>query len=148
MKQYKIYELVADVVENYEGEKLAQPKRIAEFMRPFFGKKINAIEQTYAIFLDVGLNPLGVLMISQGGVSSTVVDPKLIFMATVTSCASSVILCHNHPSGNLDASVSDIDITNRIGKGLNTLGINLLDHLIITQNGYTSLRDSDLVNFN
>lgn len=148
MKQYKIYELIADVVESYEGEKLAQPQRIAEFVRPFFGKKINAIEQTYAIFLDVGLNPLGVLLIGQGGVSATYVDPKLVFMAAVSSCASSVILCHNHPSGNLNASNADVDITIRIGKGLNTLGINLLDHLIITQSGHTSLRESNLIDFN
>jgi len=83
--------------------------------------------------------------ISVGGVSGTVVDPKVIFKKALDEQASSIILSHNHPSGNLKPSQADIDITKKLIKAGKTLDINVLDHLIISDNGYFSFIDEGLI---
>jgi len=79
--------------------------------------------------------------VSLGGVAGTVVDAKIIFRKALESLASGIILCHNHPSGNLNPSRADLEITQRLKKAGETLEINVLDHLIITDGGYTSFAD-------
>jgi len=84
---------------------------------------------------------LGISTISQGGISGTVADPKVIFQAALKANASSVILAHNHPSGNMKASQQDIILTKKIKEGGKLLDISVLDHLIITDIGFNSLAD-------
>jgi DNA repair protein RadC len=84
-------------------------------------------------------------MISRGGVSGTVVDTKLIFKAAIENYASSIIICHNHPSGNLKPSEADIRITKNIKEAGKLMEIPLLDHLIITENGFYSFADEGLM---
>lgn len=79
--------------------------------------------------------------ISSGGVSGTVVDHKIIFKNAIEVLASSIILCHNHPSGNLKPSQADINITNTLKKAGEWLEIKVLDHLIISEEGYFSFAD-------
>ncbi len=79
--------------------------------------------------------------ISRGGVAGTVVDAKIIFNKALSYLASSIILCHNHPSGNLRPSQADIDITKKLKKAGEVLEINVLDHLIISEQGYYSFAD-------
>ncbi len=83
--------------------------------------------------------------ISVGGVAGTVVDPKVIFKKALDEQASSIILTHNHPSGNLKPSQADIDITKKLVKAGSTLEINVLDHLIISDKGYFSFLDEGLI---
>lgn len=83
--------------------------------------------------------------ISTGGVAGTVVDPKIIFKRALDVHASSIILAHNHPSGNLHPSKADIDITKKIVQAGNTLEIKVLDHLIISEKGYYSFLDEGLI---
>jgi len=83
--------------------------------------------------------------ISTGGVSGTVVDAKLIFSKALDHLASSVILMHNHPSGNLKPSQADIDITKKLKRAGETLDIAVLDHLIVAEGGYFSFADEGLV---
>lgn len=87
---------------------------------------------------------IGLLKVSQGGISGTVADPKLIWAAALKSAASGVIVAHNHPSGNLNPSQSDIDLTKRLKEGGKCLEIQLLDHLICTVDGYYSFADEGL----
>ena len=84
---------------------------------------------------------LGISTISQGGVSGTVADPKVIFQAALKANASSVILFHNHPSGQLKPSQQDISLTKKIKEGGKLLEISVLDHLIITDVGFYSFAD-------
>ena len=77
--------------------------------------------------------------------SGTVADPKLIFAAALKACASSIILAHNHPSGNLKPSQSDIDLTRKLKDGGKLLEIQMLDHIIVTTEGYYSFADEGLV---
>lgn len=83
--------------------------------------------------------------ISTGGIAGTVVDPKIIFKRALDMHASSIILCHNHPSGNLMPSQADIDITKKLVAAGKTLEIKVLDHLIVSEKGYYSFLDEGLI---
>lgn len=83
--------------------------------------------------------------ISKGGVSGTVADAKLIFRLAIEKLASSLILCHNHPSGNLVASQSDIKLTEKLVKAGKTLDIAVLDHIIVGNHKYLSFADKGML---
>ena len=83
--------------------------------------------------------------ISEGGVSGTVADPKIIFKVAVEEMASGVIVAHNHPSGNLTASQSDIDLTKKLKEAGNVMEIQLLDHIIVAGTKYMSFTDEGML---
>jgi DNA repair protein RadC len=83
--------------------------------------------------------------ISKGGVAGTVADPKLIFKIALEELASAVVLAHNHPSGNLNASKADIDLTKKLKESGKLLEIQVLDHLIIAGKKYMSFADEGLM---
>jgi DNA repair protein RadC len=84
---------------------------------------------------------LGIAQISQGGISGTVTDVRIILQYALKANASGIILCHNHPSGNTEPSESDLRITSKLKDAALVNDINLLDHLIITSEGYYSMAD-------
>ena len=84
-------------------------------------------------------------LISRGGVAGTVVDTKIIFKTAVEHYASSIIICHNHPSGNLKPSEADIRITKNIKEAGKIMEIPLIDHLILSENGYYSFADEGML---
>ena len=88
---------------------------------------------------------LGIYPLSKGGVAGTVVDVKLIFGVALKCNASGMILCHNHPSGNLKPSQADLDITKKLKQSCDLLDISFLDHLIITKDNYFSFADEGLI---
>ncbi len=83
--------------------------------------------------------------VSSGGLTSTIVDPKIIFKAAILCLATKLIIAHNHPSGNLKPSASDKAVTEKIYNGTKVLGFNLMDHLIIADNKYFSFADNGLL---
>ncbi|WP_420317742.1 RadC family protein [Ekhidna sp.] len=84
-------------------------------------------------------------MLSRGGVSGTVVDPKIIFKRALEETASGLILAHNHPSGNLKPSQEDINLTKRLKEAGKSLDISVLDHLIITDHTFFSFADEGIL---
>lgn len=89
---------------------------------------------------------LGILSVSKGGISGTVTDIRIIFQAAIKANASGIIVCHNHPSGNMNPSESDTKITHKIKEAGAIMDIQLLDHLIITMDGdYYSFADNGLL---
>lgn len=88
---------------------------------------------------------LGIQTLSKGSTNGTVVDIKLLFATALKACASSIILAHNHPSGNLNPSEKDIELTKKINQSAKFLDIKLLDHLIVTREEYTSFADQGLL---
>ena len=90
---------------------------------------------------------MGIVPISKGGVSGTIVDAKLVFAAALKARACSIILGHNHPSGNLRASMTDKSLTNDMVKAGQFLNLSVLDHLILTNEGYLSLADKGYLRF-
>lgn len=107
--------------------------------------KINLLEQFKVILLNRGNSVLGIVSISQGGMTGTIADPKLIFVAALKAAASYIILVHNHPSENLKASAEDIRLTKKLVEGGKLLDIMVVDHLIISKDGYYSFCDEGLI---
>jgi DNA repair protein RadC len=103
--------------------------------------KIEFVEQFKILLLNRGGKVLGIFEVSSGGVSGTVADPKLIFSAALKANASSLILAHNHPSGNTKPSDADRNLTRKVKEGGKLLEITVLDHIILTTEGYRSLAD-------
>src|SRR5690606_18084240 len=89
--------------------------------------KIEFVEQFKVLLLNRANRVLGLYEVSTGGVAGTVADPKLIFAAALKACASGIILCHNHPSGNLKPSAADLQLTKKMKQGGELLDIPVLD---------------------
>lgn len=85
---------------------------------------------------------LGYSVISQGGTASTVVDIKMVFQTALLTNASCIILAHNHPSGNLQPSIEDNRLTDRIKEAAKLFDITVLDHIIITNESFYSFSDN------
>ncbi len=81
------------------------------------------------------------IMISQGGISGTIADPKMIFESALSKKASGLVLVHNHPSGNLNPSNSDVELTKKMRKAGEFLDLPILDHIIVANDGYYSFAD-------
>ncbi|RAW01091.1 JAB domain-containing protein [Pseudochryseolinea flava] len=107
--------------------------------------RIELLEQFKVLFTNRANQVLGILELSTGGMYATVVDPKLVFVAALKAGASGIILSHNHPSGNVMPSQADIDLTKKIKDGAKLLEIQLLDHIIITNEKYYSFGDEGLI---
>lgn len=102
-------------------------------------------EEFKVLFLNRANKVLGLFILSKGGVSGTVADPKLIFSAALKANASGIILAHNHPSGNLQPSQSDIDLTRKCKEAGRVLEIQVLDHIILTTEKYYSMADEGIL---
>ena len=102
-------------------------------------------EEFWIILLGRSGKVLAKELISKGGLSGTVADPKIIFHIALQHQASNIILIHNHPSGNLKPSHLDISLTKNIANAGKMLDINVFDHLILTDNGYYSFGDKGLL---
>lgn len=107
--------------------------------------KLELVEQFKVLLTNRANKVLGIFEVSTGGIAGTVADPKLIFVAALKAGASGLILSHNHPSGNLNPSQADVDLTRKIKKGGKFLEIQLLDHVILTSEGYYSFADEGLL---
>ena len=103
--------------------------------------KINLLEQFKIMLLDRSNRVIGISEVSTGGVHGTVVDAKIVFAIALKGRACGLILAHNHPSGNLSPSQQDIQLTKRLKEAGKYLDISVLDHLIITDYGYSSIAD-------
>ncbi len=107
--------------------------------------KIELLEEFKVLLLNRANRVLQILPISQGGMTGTVADPRLILAAALKVGAVSVILCHNHPSGNLKPSRADEELTQKIKCAAAYHDIKVLDHLIISNEGYYSFTDEGLL---
>lgn len=103
--------------------------------------KIEFVEQFNVLLLNRIKKVIGVYRVSSGGITGTVADPRLIFAAAIKAKASAMVISHNHPSGNLQPSREDIQLTNKIKNAGILLDIKVIDHLIVTSESYYSFRD-------
>ena len=107
--------------------------------------KIEFVEQFKIMLLNRAQRVLGIFEVSSGSVTGTVADPKLIFAAAIKANACSIIMAHNHPSGNLQPSQADIDLTRKMKEGGKLLEIQVMDHVIVTTEGYFSFAAEGLL---
>lgn len=116
---------------------------IFNYMKPVFDDL--HIEEFHIVLLNRANEILKSVMISQGGIASTVVDGRLIFKAALDSSSCGIILCHNHPSGQLYASPQDIKLTKDLLSFGKLIDLPILDHVIFTDNGYFSFADNGIL---
>ena len=98
-------------------------------------------ERFLSVMLTSKNHLIGVETVSVGSISAAIITPRDVFKSAILGNAVSIILCHNHPSGDLAPSNNDIEITKHLIEAGELLGIKVLDHLIISNQGYKSLRD-------
>lgn len=123
---------------------ITSPEEAHEYLRSIWDQNtIELREEFLVVLLNNAKKVLGWSRISTGGSTATIVEPSAIFQLALLGKASSIICCHNHPSGNLKASSADIQLTKRIKEVGDLLGIPLDDHIILTRSGYVSLRDEN-----
>ncbi len=118
-------------------------KDVADIFQPLLSDLVH--EEFWVLFLNRSNRVIDRMKLSQGGISGTVTDVRIIMKKAVEYLASGIIVCHNHPSGNLNPSESDAKITQKIKEAGNLLDIQLLDHIIISENDYYSFADNGLI---
>lgn len=130
--------------EVFNKNQITGSKDAADFFQPLIGDLNH--EEFWIMLLDRGNKILDTFMVSQGGITGTVIDVRLILKTALDKLASSIILCHNHPSGTMQASDADIKITTKINSAAKIMDISVLDHIIIGNNEYISFADEGILN--
>lgn len=108
-------------------------------------KEIEMLEEVKVIFLNRNNIVIGIYNLAKGGISQCTVDIRIILGIALKSLSTSIILVHNHPSGNLQPSQSDKEITQNLKEACKMVQIALIDHLIITKENYYSFADEGLL---
>ena len=109
----------------------------------FDSAQIEHKEYFYILLMNRANKVLKFNKISEGGLSGTITDIRLIFQAAIKSNASAIICIHNHPSGNTNPSQADLNVTKKVQEAGKLLDIAVLDHMIVTSDAYYSLADND-----
>ena len=130
-----------------ETRKIKSSFDIAELLFETWNKNTIELHESFKVILLNNSNKVkGIFEMSSGGITGTLVDLRILFAVALKTLATSIIISHNHPSGNLKPSQSDIRLTNKIKKASELLDIKLLDHLIITPNQeYYSFADDGIL---
>lgn len=124
--------------------KITSSNDAADYTRQFYSDDLEIYESMFLIILNRANITIAWVKISQGGISGTIADLSIIAKYAISALASGIILVHNHPSGNKNASQADINLTRKLKEGLKLFDINLLDHIILTSESYTSMADESL----
>lgn len=125
------------------SESIRHSSSVAEEFYPILSDILH--EEFWILLLNKANKQIGKYKISTGGVSSVVVDTKIILKYAIENLATNIILVHNHPSGSVEPSINDKELTKRIIKSCSSLDIAVLDHIIISQNKYFSFSDEGLL---
>ena len=129
-----------------EMPKITSPGEVVKVLRKIWDPdSIQLKEEFIVLLLNNAKRCIGWSKISSGGATATIVDPASILQVALLANAQSLVLAHNHPSGNLSASRSDIQLTRRIAEGGKLLGIPVDDHIIVTAEHYLSFKAEGLV---
>lgn len=128
---------VADVNE------IESSRSVYDIMQPIIGELPH--EEFWILYLNNSNKVIHKNQISKGGITSTLVDVRLVLKNALQVGAVALIMCHNHPSGGLKPSEADKEITNKLSLAAESLDIKVLDHLIVTHNSYFSFADENLL---
>src|SRR3989337_1007587 len=113
--------------------KISRSKDVEDVLRKYWNEDtLELHEQFKILLLNRAHRVIGIFEVSSGGLAGTVADPKLIFACALKAAASGIILAHNHPSGNINPSQADIDLTKKLRDGGKLLDTQVLDHIVIT----------------
>jgi DNA repair protein RadC len=150
MKEYKTYLPKLSLVKeksDFKRVKISSSKDAAEYAHKFYGSDIGIVESFFLMLLNNANNTIGYVKISEGGITGTLVDVRVVCHYVLQALATGVILVHNHPSGTLKPSEADNQLTQKIKKAFNLLDVKLLDHIIIVPDdkNYCSFADDNLI---
>ena len=123
--------------------KITSSEVAADYMGPNLEDKNQ--EEFWVLYLNRNNEVMARVRHFVGGVSSTIIDPRLIFKEAINRLASGLILLHNHPSGNLTPSRADLEATQKLVEGGKLFDIHVLDHIILSDRDYYSMLDNDLM---
>lgn len=129
--------------EALENGQVKGSKDAANYLRPEIGDLSH--EEFWVLFLNRQNKILGKQKLSQGGMTGTVIDVRLVLKLALEKHATSLIFAHNHPSGNLEPSDADRKITRQLKEAAALMEIPVIDHLIVTQSGYFSFADEGML---
>lgn len=121
--------------------KVMGPRDAYDFARNFFSDDIDIYESCFIILTDRANRIIGWYKVSSGGLDATIIDKKIVCKVAIDSLCSGVILVHNHPSGEVKPSKSDIQQTTDVKKALGVFDITLLDHIILSDKAYYSFAE-------
>ena len=127
----------------FEGRKVKIPNDAANIIRDFIGDSDR--EKFVVLCLNVKNEPTAMQVVHTGSLNASIVHPRDVFKVAVRSNSASVVVAHNHPSGNPTASVEDVRVTKRLVEAGEILGIEVLDHIIITHEQCKSLKEEGLM---
>lgn len=129
--------------EALERKKITSSSSVFEIMQPVIGDL--AHEEFHILYLNNSNKVINRTQLSKGGITGTLVDVRLALKMALEHGATSIILCHNHPSGNLNPSSADKQLTQKLKTAGESLDIKILDHLIVTEKSYFSFADEGLL---
>lgn len=124
-------------------DKITSSRSVFDVMQPVLGELPH--EEFWILYLNNSNKVIQKNQLSKGGITGTLVDVRLVLKSALEVGATSLILCHNHPSGTLKPSQADKDITMKLKTAAQSLDIKVLDHLIITEKAYFSFADEDIL---
>lgn len=141
MKKKAVEYKISATKQDFSIAKIKSAEDAFKYAKQFYFDDINIFESCFIMLLNQANNVKGFAKISQGGISNTVVDVRLIAKYAIDVLATSVIIVHNHPSGDVKPSYYDDKLTEMSKQGLKFLNIELLDHLVISEDRYYSYAD-------
>jgi len=150
MREYKsklrevtaVYKKTSQEINNV---KIGSSKDVNDYIRSVYPVSIDIREAMIVLYLNNSNRTLGYSIASIGGITGTLVDVRLILRDALLTQSTSLIMIHNHPSGTLKPSHSDISLTNKIKKAAELIDVKLLDHLILTEDTYFSFADDGMI---
>jgi DNA repair protein RadC len=129
-----------------ERPRIINSANSAELLRELWEPGTMEYKETFwLLLLNRSNKVIGAYKVSEGGISGTVVDLKIIMQAAILSHASAFVIAHNHPSGNLKPSNEDLIITKRIREAARIMELQLMDHIILTEEGFLSFADEGIL---
>lgn len=124
-------------------KKITSSRAVFEIMQPLIGELPH--EEFWILYLNNSNKVIYKSQLGKGGITSVIVDVRIVFKTALEHNAVGIILCHNHPSGQLQASEPDKQLTRELKAAGRTLNINVLDHVIVTETGYLSFAETGLL---
>lgn len=133
------------IANRYAAERINHKKMdSAQSIAAYFSTRIANLphEECHVMLLDNSLRLIGSHLVSKGGLASTSVDVRQVMKDAIIHNSTAIVLCHNHPSGSLTPSRQDDELTQRVFRAAQTLSINVLDHIIVSTEGYYSYQEN------
>lgn len=129
----------------FPAKRILSTDDATNFIRQFYSDDIEVFESSFILLLNQSNTTIGYAKISQGGITGTVIDIRIVLKYAIESLATGIIICHNHPSGNIDPSEQDRLLTRKLNEAVKLFDIRLLDHIILTKdNSYSFTENNQL----